>query len=125
MRTALSFLALILVASAAVAADAPSATVVACTQIVENSCEGAAVSFPASVGKLWGFSQVTNVSDRLIHVWFWGDKELGRIAMPAAHAARWRCWSNVTVAKNMTGPWRLEARDPDGHVLATFEFTVK
>jgi hypothetical protein len=45
--------------------------------------------------------------------------------MHAAKANRWRCWSNVTVNKSMTGPWRLEARTPDGKVLASFSFTVQ
>ncbi len=125
MRFALSCLALLLVAAAVVAAEGPSSTVVVCTQIVNNSCDGANVKFPATVGKLYGFSQVVNVSDRLVHVWFYRDRELGRIAMPAARAARWRCWSNVTVSRNMIGPWRLEARNPDGKVLASFSFTVQ
>ncbi len=125
MGMAISCLVLLLAAAAPSAAEEPSATVVACTRIENNSCEGAAVQFPASVGKLWGFSQVVNVPDRLIHVWFYRDRELGRIAMPAARASRWRCWSNVTVSKDMVGPWRLEARDPSGKVLASFAFTVQ
>ena len=125
MRTALSCLALLLITAAFATAEEPSATAVVCTQIVNNSCEGADVKFSTAVGKLYGFSQVVNVPDRLIHVWFYRDRELGRIAMPAARAARWRCWSNVTVARNMLGPWRLEARDANGKVLATFSFTIQ
>jgi hypothetical protein len=126
MRTAVSCLALLLafVAVPAAAADTPAATVVVCTAIQDNSCDGANVRFPPNVGKLWGFSQVTNVSDKIVHVWFFGGKELGRVELPVK-AARWRTWSNVTVAKNMAGPWRLEARDSSGNVLASFNFTIE
>jgi hypothetical protein len=125
MRTALLCLAGILVAAASAAAEPPSATAVVCTAIVENRCEGASVKFPANVGKLFGFSEAQNVTSALIHVWFYKDKELGRIKMGAPNAPRWLTWSNVTVSQNMTGPWRLEARDTDGKVLATFNFTVQ
>ncbi len=126
MRISAPGLALILIAAAvpALAADPPSATAVVCTAIEKNACEGADVKFPSDVGKLWGFSQVANVPDKLVHVWFYKDKELGRLEMRAPNAPRWRTWSNVTIAKNMLGPWRLEARDSSGKVLASFAFTI-
>jgi hypothetical protein len=127
MRTALVSLALILAAVAAAAAEPPSATAVVCTSIENNRCEGAAVKFPANVGKLWGFSEAVNVPGQLVHVWFFKDKELGSLTMkaPSDHAERWLCFSNVTVTRNMAGPWRLEARTSDGKILATFNFTVE
>ncbi len=127
MRIATSWLALTTIAAAipVAAADPPSATAVVCTSIENNACEGADVKFASDVGKLWGFSQVANVPDKLVHVWFYKDKELGRLEMRAPNAPRWRTWSNVTIAKNMTGPWRLEARDSSGKVLASFAFTIQ
>jgi hypothetical protein len=126
MRIVFSCLALLAVASAfAVAAEEPpSATVVVCTSIQDNSCAGAAAKFPASIGKLWGFSQVSNVPDKIIHVWFHGDKELGRVELPVK-AAHWRTWSNITVSKDLVGPCRLEARDAAGKVLASYSFTIQ
>ena len=125
MRIVTSCLALLWIVAAlpAAAADAPAATVVVCTSIQDNSCAGAETSFNVDVGKLWGFSQVTNVSDKIVHVWFFKDKELGRVDLPVK-AARWRTWSNITVAKNMIGPWRLEARDSSGKLLASFNFSI-
>jgi hypothetical protein len=126
MRIVFSCLALLAVASAfAVAAEEPpSATVVVCTSIQDNSCAGAAAKFPASIGKLWGFSQVSNVPDKIIHVWFHGDKELGRVELPVKEA-HWRTWSNITVSKDLVGPCRLEARDAAGRVLASYSFTIQ
>jgi hypothetical protein len=125
MRVALPFLALILLSATLASAQEPSATAVVCTAIENNSCEGARTVFSASVGKVYGFSQMVNVPDRIVHVWFYKDHEQGRFAMSAPKAPRWKCFSNLTLARNMLGPWRLEARDANGTVLASFNFTVK
>ncbi len=127
MRIATAGLAMIVIAAAlpVAAEEPPTATAVVCTSIQNNACEGADVRFSPDVGKLWGFSQVANVPDKLVHVWFYKDKELGRLEMRAPNAPRWRTWSNVTIAKNMTGPWRLEARDASGKILATFAFKIE
>jgi hypothetical protein len=125
MRPVLSCLALLLITAAFASAQEPSATAVVCTAIVKNSCAGADVKFPTNVGKLFGFSQVVNVPDKLVHVWFYRDRELGRFEMAAPNAPSWKCWSNVTVARNMLGTWRLEARDGSGKVLASFSFTLQ
>ncbi len=127
IATSCSCLALLALATAlpVAAAEPPAATAVVCTSIQNNACEGADVTFSSDVGKLWGFSQVANVPDKLVHVWFYRDKELGRLEMRAPNAPRWRTWSNVTIAKNMTGPWRLEARDGSGKVLASFAFAIQ
>ena len=125
MRVALPCLALFLLSATLAAAEEPSATAVVCTAIVNNSCEGARTTFSVTVGKLYGFSQVVEVPDRIVHVWFYRDRELGRIAMSAPRAPRWRTWSNVTLARDMVGSWRLEARDASGKLLATYNFVVQ
>jgi hypothetical protein len=125
MRATLSCLALLLIAASFASAQEPSATAVVCTAIVNKSCEGASAKFASNVSKLFGFSQVVNVPDKLVHVWFYRDRELGRVEMAAPHAPHWKTWSNVSVARNMLGTWRLEARDGSGKVLATFNFTLQ
>jgi len=125
MRLALSCLALLLLTATLATAQEASATAVVCKAIVNNNCEGAGTVFSTSVGKVYGFSQVVNAPDRIVHVWFYKERELGRIAMNAPKAAAWKCFSNVTLARDMVGPWRLEARDSHDRVLASFNFTVK
>jgi hypothetical protein len=124
MRTALSCLALLALFATVAAAAQPTATAAVCTAIVDNSCEGAATKFQPNVGRLYGFSQVTDAA-KIVHVWIYKNKELGRIEMKAPPAAIWRTWSNVTVSKDMTGPWELEVLGPDGKVLATFDFQIQ
>jgi hypothetical protein len=125
MRMVCSCLALLVITASFAPAQNESATAVVCKEIVKNSCEGADTTFPNGVGKLYGFSQVLDVPDKIVHVWYYKDRELGRFAMTAPNAPRWRTWSNVTVAKNMLGPWKLEVRDSKGKVLATFPFKIE
>jgi hypothetical protein len=125
MRVALPCLALFLLSATLAAAEEPSATAVVCTAIENNSCEGARTTFSVTVGKIYGFSQVVNVPDRIVHVWFYKDREVGRLAISAPKAPRWKCFSNVTLARDMLGPWRLEARDPNGKILAYYNFMVQ
>jgi hypothetical protein len=124
MRIVFSCLALLLITASFAAAQNETVTAVVCKEIVNNSCEGADTTFPNGVGKLWGFSQVVNVPDKIVHVWYYKDRELGRVDLPV-RAARWRTWSNITVGKNMLGPWKLEVQDRTGKVLATFQFKIE
>jgi len=128
MRIVTSCLALILIATAfpALAADPPSATAAICRSIEKNQCGGAGTKFSADVGKLFGFSLITNVPDKITHVWFHNDKEKGRWTVGApVNAPRWKAFSNITVSRDMVGPWRLEIRDSSNTVLATANFTVQ
>lgn len=121
MRSAYSCLALLLVAFAipALGQEPPTATAVVCTSISpKGNCEGANTKFAVEVGKIYGFSQVANVTDKIVHYWFYKEKLLGRVDLPIK-AVHYRVWSNVTVSRDMTGPWRLEARDAGGKVLAS------
>jgi len=107
------------------AEEGPSATLAVCRTIQDRACEGAGVRFPWTVGKLWAFSQATNLPDRLVHVWFHGNTELGRhVTNSPGPKVTWRTWSSITVGPNILGEGRVEARDANGNVLATVKFTI-
>ncbi|MFI5167667.1 MAG: DUF2914 domain-containing protein [Thermoanaerobaculales bacterium] len=128
MTKSLWICGLILLANAIplAAQEGPSATLAVCKAIQDRACEGAGVKFPVTIGKLYAFSQATNVPDRLVHVWFHGDRELGRSATKSPVAkGSWRTWSNITVGPNLLGECRVEARDANGNVLATMKFTIE
>lgn len=126
MRTMWLALALLLVAvPAVIAADAaPTATAVICTGVKDRAPEGAAEKFAPSVGQLTCFSELHGVKEKVVHVWFHGDKEVGKMELPVK-ADRWRTWSTKKVPTSWTGPWRVEVRDGAGTVLATAKFTVE
>jgi len=127
VRKALCICGLILVAIAipVAAQEGRSATVVICKAIQDGACEGAGTKFSVNVGKLYAFSEVTNVPDRLVHVWFHGERELGRHATTSPISkGGWHTWSNLTVGPSLLGECHVEARDANGKVLATAKFTI-
>jgi hypothetical protein len=125
MKRALLLLAAVLLAAPPLAADQPpAATAQVCTAVTDRTPEGVAEKFPASVGELYCFSQVTNVTGKVVHVWFHVDKEVFRIELPVK-AARWRTWSAKKVLPTLTGAWRVEVQDTAGKVLAIARFTVE
>jgi len=124
-RTLLLLALVLLVAPVAFAADpAPAATAQICTGVKDRAPVGVADKFPASVGDLYCFSVVTNATDKIVQVWFHGDKEVCKVELPVK-AARWRTWSAKKILPGMTGAWRVEVRDTAGAVLATTNFTVE
>ena len=125
MKKALLLLAVVLLAAPTPAADQPpAATAQVCTAVKDRAPEGVAEKFPASVGELYCFSRVTNVTDKAVHVWFHADKEVFRIELPVK-AASWRTWSAKKVVPSLTGAWRVEVQDAAGKVLAIAKFTVE
>lgn len=106
------------------AEDAPFATAIVCTGVKDRAPEGAAEKFPASVGQLTCFSEIRGGRDKVVHVWYHGDKEVRRVELPVK-AERWRTWSIKNVPATMTGPWRVDVVDADGKVLASSTFVVE
>jgi hypothetical protein len=125
MKKALLLLAAVLLGAPALAVDQPpAATAQVCTAVKDRAPEGVGEKFPASVGELYCYSQVTNVTGKVVHVWFHADKEVFRIELPVK-AARWRTWSAKKVVPGLTGVWRVEVQDAAGKVLATANFAVE
>ena len=124
MKVALLLCGALLVAAPLLAADTPAATAQVCTGVKDRTPEGTAEKFPASVDELYCFSRLTNVTDKVLHVWFHQDREVLRIELPVK-AAHWRTWSAKKIFPGMTGPWRVEIRDTAGTVLATASFTIE
>jgi len=126
MRRILVLVALVAVVAAGVmiAADQPKATAKICTAVKDRAPVGEGDSFPASVGELYCFSEVTGGSGTVVHAWFYGDKEVWKMELPVK-AARWRTWSAKNILPKMTGEWRVEVRDAAGTVLASAKFSVK
>jgi hypothetical protein len=126
MRRALLVMAVLLVlGSAVLAADAPAtATATVCAAVKDRACQGAGETFAANVGQLYCLSEVKGGTDKIVHAWFFGDKEVAAIDL-AVKGDRWRTWSGKRVVPTMKGAWRVEVRDAGGAVLATAKFTVE
>ncbi|HPW54920.1 MAG: DUF2914 domain-containing protein [Thermoanaerobaculaceae bacterium] len=125
-RTVLGSVVVLLVigVGSVLAEDGAFATAIVCTGGEDRAPVGVAESFPATVGLLYCFSEVKGGTDKVVHVWYFNDKEVRRTELPVK-AARWRTWSTKSVPATATGGWRVEVQDGAGKVLATSSFTIE
>jgi hypothetical protein len=121
----LAAIALIVAAPCSWAQDAATtATATVCAQVKDRVCEGAGEKFATNVGQLYCLSEVRNGKDKIVHVWFFGEKEVATIELNVK-GERWRTWSAKRIVPTLKGAWRVEVRDGAGTVLATASFTVE
>jgi len=73
--------------------------------------------------KVWFWNRVTGATrgDRIRHVWLHGGEEALSLELELGGPV-WRTWSNKTLHPGSEGDWAVEARGPDGSVLARQEF---
>ena len=60
--------------------------------------------------------------DKIRHVWLHGGRSVA-VAELNVNAAHWRTQSRRPLPEGSTGDWTVEARDPEGHVIASVGFT--
>ena len=124
-------------APAAVAADPPAAgaallvihSAVAARNVANRVPIDTAASFPASVGKVYCFTDVSPTdaapsTTSLIHRWYLDDQSQGETRLKVA-GNHWRTYSNRTVSEAKKGAWRVDLLDSAGHVLHVVRFTVE
>ena len=126
LASALVVLSLVLFpAAAAMAADLQVEEAVVCTNVVDRQPVDSAVSFPASVGRLYFFTRITGAPEpaQVVHVWYYGDVERARVTL-AVNGSNWRTYSSKVVQLHEVGAWRVEVLDADGNNLHTVQFDV-
>jgi hypothetical protein len=70
----------------------------------------------------WTLVEGGDAGDRVAHVWLRDGEEMLSVGL-AVGGPHWRTWSNKTLHPGSAGSWAVEARDPEGRVLARDEFT--
>jgi hypothetical protein len=60
--------------------------------------------------------------DKIRHVWLHGGRSVA-VAELNVNAAQWRTQSHRPLPEGSTGDWTVEARDAEGHVIASVGFT--
>jgi hypothetical protein len=74
--------------------------------------------------QVWFWTRVEGgkAGGRIEHVWLQGGRETAHITLKIG-GSPWRTYSAKTMHRGTTGPWAVEARDPEGNVLARSEFS--
>lgn len=87
--------------------------------------EGVAEAFPATVGKVYLFNQVSGVTGPTMikHVWIYDNKVQLEVKL-AVEGEGWRVWSAKAIPKDQAGKWNVEVLDSAGNVLESASFTV-
>jgi len=96
------------------------------TAIENRSPQGAARSFPATVGTLYCFTKVVGAREEtsIIHTWYYQDREVAEVILPV-RSRYWRTWSSKKVVPEWKGSWRVEVTSGDGTLLKTIDFTIE
>jgi hypothetical protein len=126
----------LLLAAVAVAQDAKpaeatstsgmTAKVEICTQVTNRECSGGAATFPASVGQLYCWSEVSGGSAEMTikHVWSHAGKVVLEVPL-TIKGNRWRTWSNKNILPHMTGEWEVKVVDASGNAIGASKFTIQ
>jgi hypothetical protein len=94
------------------------------TGISERRPVDAGETFPASVGRLYCFTELTGAADgKITHVWYREGQEMARIELPVS-SSHWRTWSSKTLLPEWTGKWEVQILDGSGNLLKIIPFTL-
>ena len=95
------------------------------TAVADRQLQGAAESFPASVGTVFCYIKVekTHAGATLDVVWSHSGVEVGRKTLNIG-GSPWRTWSSKIVPADATGEWKVDIT-ADGKVLKSIEFKVQ
>jgi hypothetical protein len=95
------------------------------TSVADRQLQGAADSFPATVGTLYCFTRIgqTQAGAAIEHVWYHGDVEVGRKQLNIG-GSPWRTWSSKLIPADATGDWRVDVV-ADGKVIKSVSFKVQ
>lgn len=119
-------LVLMIAASGTARAELSVSEGVIATGVESLTPEGAAESFPASVGKLYAFTHVNGAEGEttIKHLWFHGDNLMAEVELPV-RSPSWRTYSSKTILPDWTGPWRVDVTAEDGTVIQSLSFTLE
>ncbi len=95
------------------------------TSVVDRQIQGAAETFPATVGTLYCFTKIgqTQAGATIEHVWYHGDEEVARKELSIG-GSPWRTWTSKVIPAEATGDWRVDIM-ADGKVLKSISFKVQ
>ena len=96
-----------------------------CTGIVDHEPVDQSVRYPATVGKVYCFSKISNIESAtsIQHVWYFDNSERARVKLPVKPPS-WRTYSSKRIMPEQTGRWRVDVLDCDGNVLKTLGFDI-
>jgi hypothetical protein len=96
-----------------------------CRGILDRQPQASGIRFPATVGRLYCFSRMSNVAAEttISHVWYYGNGVRARVELAVSPPA-WRTFSSKRIMAHEVGLWRVDILDSEGNVLKTLGFEI-
>jgi hypothetical protein len=99
------------------------ARAVVCSGVAEREPLDALTTVPATTERVFFFTEIIGQEGRTVtHRWMRDGAMVAEVPITVG-AARWRCYSNKTVA-GMAGAWSVEVIDDAGSKIGEASFTV-
>ena len=94
-----------------------------CTGVANREPVDAGTRFSVSVGRLYCFSKIADITEptEIVHVWYYGETERARITL-GVNPPAWRTHSSKIIQAHEIGAWRVEIIDASGNLLETLKF---
>jgi len=107
----------------AVSLGVESATI--CRDVMARTPVNGGTSFPVSLGKLYCFIKVVDVSGPtdVTHVWYYGDTKRASVTL-SVRSMNWRTQSSKILQAHEVGTWHVNVLAPSGEILRTIYFNV-
>jgi hypothetical protein len=94
---------------------------------VENRLpSGVGTQFPATVGMLYCFTNVSGAEGdtSISHTWYYQEEKMAQVVLPV-RSILWRTWSSKTILPAWQGNWKVAVTAEDGTLLTTIPFTIE
>jgi hypothetical protein len=87
---------------------------------------GVAETFPGTTEKVYCFLEATDIPGdmEITFVWFHGEKEILKSALPLKMGPRWRTYADKNLY-GLKGGWKVEVRDASGNLIKDVKFKVE
>lgn len=116
-----------IVGAGAVGADITSESIpraAVTSAVVDREPVDVLTEVPADTERVYFFTAIMNMTGKTVtHRWIYGDSVMAEVNFDVG-GGHWRVYSTKRLLRTWTGPWRVEAVNADGDVLAARRFEV-
>ena len=87
---------------------------------------GVAETFPGTTEKVYCLLEATDILEdmEITFVWFHGEKEILKSALPLKMGPRWRTYADKNLY-GLKGDWKVEVREANGNLIKDVKFKVE
>lgn len=87
---------------------------------------GVSNTFPADIGKVYCFTEITTdkFPTKVIHIWIYKDNIMAEVPL-AVNSNKWRTYSSKKILPKWKGDWKVEIYSEDGKMIDSISFKIE